>query len=511
MKKFPSLKNATLFLLFIGMVIGGCGKLQLLKDIDPEAISAGVDLKDKTIWEFVSSTSTIANDTLKSLSLYTRAIEKAGLKELLNSPGEYTVIVPRNAALQSFIESLGYNTLDEVPAAILKNIFLDNIARGSILSYELPEAQFEKYETLNQDSISFIRQPTSVDPYKVTINSATTFLSTAAVIRTQDLQCKNGIVHVVDIYTNYVPKTIAPDPSTPGEGGNLHDTILVTKDSYMSNGSSTSKNTNYGSAVTLNVKKASADFTRRAITQFEVREPLFNDRIGSVKVGLYCNRVDGDGGVVSLYEDEHVDWLEDKVSWANCPVPGVVSIGDVLLKPGSANSVNKWHLIDITSAYLNALNQNKGFINIGINTTDNDLYTFASREAKDSKNVVGGLSPFIVITSPVPSILENPTNTGIVVDGATGNKKISTGELKFEGAKSNNIFFILKDVPQNGYLVVGGRPLQTGSRFSQEQLEKGAVRYLYAGTGNTDSFSLEGQDFQGGFYHDVLTVNVTIN
>src|SRR5690606_27129451 len=153
------------------------------------------------------------------------------------------------------------------------------------------------------------------------------------------------------------------------------------------------------------------------------------------------------------------------------------------------------------------LRQNKTFINIGINTSDNDLFTFASKEA----NALRTLAPVIVISSPVVSILSNPVNTGITVDAQTGNKILTTAELKFEGAQSKNIFFVVKDLPKNGYLVIGGKPVRLeGVRFSQEQLEKGAVRYLYSGTGSTDSFDLEGQDFQGGFYSDILTVNVAI-
>src|SRR5690606_35847631 len=174
-------------------------------------------------------------------------------------------------------------------------------------------------------------------------------------------------------------------------------------------------------------------------------------------------------------------------------------------------SVNKWHYIDITNAYQDAVRQNKTFINVGINTADNDLFTFASKEYSTSSIPVGTRAPIIILTSPVASILSNPVNAGITVDRQSGNKILTTSELKFEGAESKNIFFVVKDLPQMGYLVVGGRPvLQEGVRFSQEQIEKGAVRYLHSGEGNIDSFSLEGQDFQGGFYDDVLTVNVTI-
>ncbi|NGF55839.1 DNRLRE domain-containing protein [Parapedobacter sp. SGR-10] len=499
-------------LILAAVLTGSCGKLELLKNVDSEAISAGEDLKNQTIWEFISSTSSIANDTLKSLSLFTRAVERAGLKEFFGQDGQYTIIAPRNTAMEAFIASLGYSDLEDVPPAVLRNIFLGNTVNGKIFSYELPEGELMTFETMNKDSISFIREPASTNPYRVTINSAPTFVSTAVRIRSQNLLCKNGVVHVIDTYTHYIPRTSAPDAASPGEGS-MSETLDVLKDAYMSNGSTTAKNTNYGSAVSLNVKKAAVDFTRRAITQFEVRQPHSFQRIGTARVGLYCTRVDGDGGIVSLFEDEPIDWLENQVSWANCPIPGTVPIGDVNLSPGTgaSGSVNKWHYIDITNAYQDAVRQNKTFINVGINTADNDLFTFASKEYSTSSIPVGTRAPIIILTSPVASILSNPVNAGITVDRQSGNKILTTSELKFEGAESKNIFFVVKDLPQMGYLVVGGRPvLQEGVRFSQEQIEKGAVRYLHSGEGNIDSFSLEGQDFQGGFYDDVLTVNVTI-
>lgn len=512
MKKFNPYK-LIVCILFVGIFTNSCGKFELLRNIDPEAVSAGENLKDQTIWEFLSSTSHIAHDTLKSLDLFAKAVERAGLREFFERDGQYTLIAPRNVALQAFIESMGYGDVEAVPPAVLRNIFLGNTINEKIFSYELPEAELRMFGTLTNDSISFIREPTSVNPYRVTINSAPTILSTAARIRSQNLVCKNGVVHVVDTYTHYIPRTSAPDPFTP-EAGSESETLSVLKDAYMTPGSVTRQNTNYGSAVNLSAKYAHVDFTSTSITQFDVRNPITFPRIGSVRMGLYCIRVDGDGGLVSLYEDQHIDWQEDQVTWRNRPVPGTMPIGDVNLSPGTgaSGSVNKWHYIDITNAYLEALRENKTFINIGINTADNDLFHFASKEYTESANpVAGSHAPHIILSSPVPSILSNPVNTGIAVDRQSGNKILTTSELKFDGTASKNIFFVVTALPQNGYLVVNGRPiLREGVRFSQEQIEKGAVRYLHNGEGNNDSFSVEGQDFQGGFYDDVLMVNVTI-
>jgi uncharacterized surface protein with fasciclin (FAS1) repeats len=503
MKKVERTKHI-IFILFLSLILIACGKLELLKNEDPTPIAAGSNIKEGTIWEFLSATSSTADDHLKALDLYATAIERVGLKELLNSAGEFTVVAPRNDALINFVKSMGYQTVDEVPAEILRNIFLDNILATKIKTFELPERELFVYETLNNDSISFIRQPSSSDPYVVTINSAPTFVSTAIKIRSQNLECNNGIVHVVDTYTNYIPKTQSPDTFNPGQD---NEYIFVTKDSYMANGGATNKNSNYGSAISLNAKKAAADFTRRAITQFEVKAPVFAGRIGAVRVGLYVTRVDGDGGQVSLYEDLSVDWLEDKISWNNSPTPGTVALGSVLLK---SSSVKTWALIDITSFYLDALAAGKTFINIGINTDDADLFTFGSKELTNTAGQAGVYSPYIMLSPPEVTILKNPINTEIIVDAKKGNKNLLTSELKFEGTSSKNIFFILKDLPVNGYLVINGKPVILGSRFSQEQIEKGAVKYLYKGTGNSDSFTLEAQDYKGGYYHEVLTVNLQI-
>lgn len=481
-----------------------CNKFEVLKDIDPEIAAAGQNLKDKTIWSFISSRSPEkAIDTLKSLNLYAAAIERVGLKSLLDGDGNYTVIVPRNNALIALAFELGYTSVDAVPAALLKNIFLDNIISKRVNSFDLPANEFFATETLNEDSLYLARIPTYSNEYNFGAYISPNALTAFAKVRSQNLECKNGIVHVVDAFSNFRPKfTVAEIVKVPG------DTIFVTKDSYMNGGSGTLKRTNFGDRDYMWIKKnTNASFTRRAITQFPVRPASFTGPIASVTIGLYCNRVDDPGGIVSVYEDAKVNWNENTINWNTAPSPGTIPLSSFILN-ADTSSINKWHFSDISLAYKAALNNNETFINIGINSAINALFSFTTKETLDANLLSGKYRAYLVLMQPALTVLINPVNTGLIVDLKKGYKKVTTAELKFSGTTSNNITYNITLQPQNGFLVVNGL---IRNSFTQAQMEKGAVKYLYSGTtAGTDSFTVSGKDNKNGTFPTPQVVNIQI-
>lgn len=501
MKKLNIYKTSVLAVL-VCLAFSSCKKFEILKNSDPEIVTAGENLKNSTIWEFISSRTTNRSaDTLKSLDLYATAIERVGLKDILNGEGDYTVIAPRNEAMRTLATDLGYPTVDAVPAALLKNYFLDNIISKRVKSFDLAPDKFSIVETLNEDSLSFVRQPSSADDYVFNLYSAPSFITSLTKVRSQNLECKNGVVHVVDALSSFRPRYAATDPGkAPG------DTIYVTKDTYLNNGSTALKNSNYGDLDYMWLKKnASANLTRRSLTQFPVVAASFPQPIASVVIGIFATRTDAPGGTVSVYQDQQVNFDELTVNWANSPIPGTIPLSSTEIKQFTAN---KWFYFDITTAYKTALANKDKFINIGINTSVNALFQFATKETRDSNLVLGGYKSYLVVTPPATTLLTNPVNPGIKLTLVKGYKKLTVADLSFSGTTSNNIIYEITSQPQNGFVVVNGL---VRTRFTQAQIEKGAVKYLYAGTApGSDSFTVLAKDFKNGTYPTPVVVNVQI-
>lgn len=509
MKNLNIFKTGVLVLL-LSLAFTGCQKFEVLSNIDPELEKAGENLKTQTIWQFISSrTDNKSRDTLKSLDLYAAQIERVGLKSLLDSAsGNFTIIAPRNQALKDLAGTLGYPSIDAVPTALLRNIFLDNMIAKRIKSFDVEAGKFQVEETLNEDSISFGRQPSATDKYVFNLYNAPTSSSALVKVRSQNLECKNGVVHVVDAMSVFKPKYLAKEVGKlPG------DTIYVTKDSYMNNGGATKEKLyNFGSDPNILTKKnSSANLTRRGILQFPITSATFSEPIANVTLALYSTRVDAPGGVVSIYKDQQVDWDESLINWSNAPTPGTTILS-------SSKSLNifpqtapgKWVTFEVTDAYNAALANNDLFINLGVNTAVNASFYFATKEAVDSLGVIGGYKPYLVLTPPSSTLLTDLVNNGITVSLAKGYHKISVNDLSFSGTTSNNVVYSIadSDLPNNGFLVVNGFK---SSQFTQAQIEKGSVKYLYNGDGpGSDSFTLTAKDFNGGSYPDPIVVNVTI-
>jgi hypothetical protein len=489
----------------LSMSFTSCEKFSILKNEDVEHQSAGLNLKSKTIWQFLSEDNFHANDPT-NIGLFGKAVEHAGLKDLLNDTKQnLTVIIPNNDVLLNFISGLGYASVEAVPPVILKNILLNTMIEGRIRSFDLEIGISKSYPSLSNDSLYFTRTASANDEYILTVNSSPNSNSVSTGVRTQNLEFVNGVGHVVNNFTYYIAKTNTPDPVDPTKVSFLADTIFVTKDTYIWNGTA-NRNLNKGSELDVQTKLydatgSTASFSKRTLTQYAVRRPNFNGRIGTVKLEMYYSTISG-LALMNFFEVENVDWNENTVSWVTAPQMGSISIGSISLNGALRN---KWSDIDITSFYNTALSQNKTFMNIGGGVVENQNINFRSKEFSG-----GEFRSRVILSSAPVSIITPSANTPIVVQISNPIKALSLNNLKFTGTDDKNISFTLTQAPQKGFLVLNGIPLNVNSSFTQEQVAKGVVKYLYNGTSpSTDTFRLEARDFQGGISNNF--VNMTIN
>ncbi|MFD1631799.1 DUF7594 domain-containing protein [Pseudopedobacter beijingensis] len=498
----------SVFVAVIIVCMSSCEKFSLLKDAKTEHNPAGYQLLDKTMWEYLSENNFHENDST-NIGLYGRAVEQAGLRSLFDDNNvNLTVIIPQNASLKTFINNLGYSNIGDVPPIVLKNFLLNTIIDTRVRSFDLNIGQTNSYPSLSGDSLYLRRTASSSDEYILTVNASQTSNSQSTGVRSQNLEFKNGVAHVVKMVTHYIASTSFPDKPDESAVGYLTDTLYVSKDTYLGNGAR--KSTNFGSEDMITSKLANEtgvniSYAKKMLVQLPVKAPTYaGGRIGSVKLEVYINKIEVSSrdSYVNFYECNNDDFNEMAVNWGNAPAFGSVPIGGLDAK----GKLNTWQKVDISSHYISYLEQGKTFINIGAYTVADNGISFRSKEFNNGK-----FKSRIIMYNPGISIL-SPENINTVEVPLNSKVKVLTlDDLRFKGTDDKNISYAVTTLPQKGFLVINSLPATVNTSFTQEQIRKGVVKYLYNDDiAAADAFSLEARDFQGGIYDQIINMAVAI-
>ena len=125
------------------------------------------------------------------LSLLVDAATQAGLVDALTAAGDKTVLAPTDAAFTAFLASKGFNSLSEVPDAVLAQILLNHVIAGSKITSSALAGSTGYASTLadgpNATKLSVYYDGTS----GVTFNGYSK-------VTLPDVETSNGIVHVID-------------------------------------------------------------------------------------------------------------------------------------------------------------------------------------------------------------------------------------------------------------------------------------------------------------------------
>ena len=123
------------------------------------------------------------------LSSLKAALDRAGLSETLEEAGNYTVFAPSNAGFASFLQSNGFNNLNEVPIDLLRKVLLNHV-----LGTEVPSSQVATgyVSTLAQSAVSSRNLSMFINTQDgVKINGVSN-------VTAVDIEATNGIIHKVD-------------------------------------------------------------------------------------------------------------------------------------------------------------------------------------------------------------------------------------------------------------------------------------------------------------------------
>jgi uncharacterized surface protein with fasciclin (FAS1) repeats len=115
------------------------------------------------------------------------AVNTAGLEETLNSHGPFTVFAPNDEAF------------GKLPAGALDGLLKDKAKLTSILTYHVVAGRLTAKD-LNDESVAKTEQDTDV---AISEKDGVILINNAKILQT-DIECTNGIIHVID--TVLMPK-----------------------------------------------------------------------------------------------------------------------------------------------------------------------------------------------------------------------------------------------------------------------------------------------------------------
>lgn len=124
------------------------------------------------------------------LSNLKAAIDKAGLSTTLSSTGTFTVFAPSNAAFTQFLSENGFASLNDVPAAALKEILLNHVLSDKVMAANVTTGYVS---TMAKGSASSTR---NLSMY-INTSSGVKINGISTVTQT-DIAASNGVIHKVD-------------------------------------------------------------------------------------------------------------------------------------------------------------------------------------------------------------------------------------------------------------------------------------------------------------------------
>ncbi|MFD0990868.1 fasciclin domain-containing protein [Mariniflexile jejuense] len=117
------------------------------------------------------------------------ALQRAGLVDVLNNTGTYTVFAPTNAAFATFLSANNFASVNDVPVDVLTQVLLNHV-----IATELPSTSL---------STGYVN---TLATYADTDLNLSMFVNTASGVKlngvsnvvTPNIEATNGVIHVVD-------------------------------------------------------------------------------------------------------------------------------------------------------------------------------------------------------------------------------------------------------------------------------------------------------------------------
>lgn len=436
-----------------------------------------------TAWEFIQS-------NIDFLQLK-NAITRTGLEELYQNE-ERTFITPNNTAFQNYLQSAGYNSIEDIPIPILRNMLRYHIVKDRVIFTDptITRDRPISYDTENGQVMFLSRN----NNYIGQINQGT---SRQWEIRTSNLQPTNGVIHAV----NYIVYFSAPAVDNSEDPTLVRDTIFVKADAFVAGNSAGEEyaNTNYGGSDVLRPKYSSPEgnsaYDRVAYLKFDFDEFKKEGIVVDMKLRLAVKFTTGDGYPLNLFKSANSNWTETGITFNNAPGKDGARIS--YLNTSKVSHFN----FDITNYYLDALPA--GLVSFTIESgaapAGNKTDDLASKEntTLDPPMIIAtlatGQNNLVVETNQIAAVAKG---SSVVVDDKT---------LKISGAEPEDIIYTINVGPTKGWLVRGADIIGVGKQFTQADIQSLSLLYIHDGesTGQ-DSFVVSAKDRTGVTIDEII-------
>lgn len=124
-----------------------------------------------------------------SFNTLVKAVQEAGLVDVLSGPGPFTVFAPTDAAFA------------KIDSTTLTNLVADKPNLTKVLTYHVVSGEYMAADVVSMTSL------TSLEGSNLAITVAgSTVQIDGATITTTDIECSNGVIHVID--SVMIPPTV---------------------------------------------------------------------------------------------------------------------------------------------------------------------------------------------------------------------------------------------------------------------------------------------------------------
>lgn len=117
------------------------------------------------------------------------ALNRAGLVDVLDNPGNYTVFAPTNEAFNAFLSANNFASVNDVPVSVLTQVLLNHVVATELPSTSLSTGYIKTLATYSDTDLN-------LSMFVNTTNGVT--LNGQSNVVTPNIEATNGVIHVVD-------------------------------------------------------------------------------------------------------------------------------------------------------------------------------------------------------------------------------------------------------------------------------------------------------------------------
>ncbi|MEO8774153.1 MAG: fasciclin domain-containing protein [Gelidibacter sp.] len=436
-----------------------------------------------TAWQYIQS-----HD---SLNLFLEAIKLTNTQDLYEVSTGKSFIAPSNAAFKEYLTNNAYQSLSEVPVPILRNVVKYHVVNAYV-SFDDPklmERNNPKPYTTENGQTMFLSHNSG---FTGIINEGT---SKQWEVVTSNLKALNGVIHVVSsvvYFSALSTSSNTPDPTI------VRDTIYPIADTYVNGGSKSGQNFGADPLMKLKNVTGAGEYDRKSFLMYDLNDFKKEGVIVDLTLEIAVSFTAAKGISLDVFNVKDTLWTEMGLTFDNATLPTTAPVSSITSKKISAF---EFDMMD----YYKSLDY-KGRISLMI---DQEAGKDETDDLHTKENTKGFSGPMLIARmASGNTILNLEKNTGLTVlsgEAFAFNKDV----LQITGSPAGDVNFIIKEVPQFGWLIRGASILKVGDSFTQEDVDAMNLLYINNGSGSQDKIVVSAED-KAGASLDEFDILVTI-